>query len=278
MREEKILNHISYHAVYDSSILDSIEFASRNGFSGVQIAIESPHLSFENINSKEILEIREKSNKLGINITLHGPDDVASLMSTNPSIRKGILIYYAGLFDFAKNINASLVTIHAGAPAIFPTDTNPSEMLPKNDIQYYKKAFEENLKDIIKLAEGKTHVCIENYLLYDFILEAIQKYVSKNEVSLCWDIPKTYNKDGSVNQEIMSFFMKNLSAVRQVHLHNIREGHSHKIIELGFIDLCYYFNLLKDVDVWDYCIEVRPREKAVESLKNLKEILKNNLN
>ena len=274
MKEEKILNHISYHAVYDSSILDSIEFASRNGFSGVQIAIESPHLSFENINSKEILEIRKKSNKLGISITLHGPDDVASLMNTNPSIRKGILSYYARLFDFAKKINANLVTIHAGAPAIFPTDTTPSEMLPKNDIQYYKKAFEENLKDVIKLAEGKTHVCIENYLLYDFILEVIQKYLSRNEISLCWDIPKTYNKDGSVNQEIMNFFMKNLSAVRQIHLHSIRDGHSHKVIKPGFIDFCYYFNLLKNVDVWDYCIEVRPREKAVESLKNLKEILK----
>lgn len=143
MKEEKILNRISYHVVYDSSILDSVEFASRNGFSGVQIAIESPHLSFESINSKEILEIREKSKKLGINITLHGPDDVASLMNTNPSIRKGILSYYSNLFEFAKKINVNLVTIHAGAPAIFPTDTTPSEMLAKDDIQYYKKAFKE---------------------------------------------------------------------------------------------------------------------------------------
>jgi sugar phosphate isomerase/epimerase len=273
MRGERILDHISYHVVYDSSILDSIEFASKNGFSGVQIAIESPHLSFENINPKEILEIREKSKKLGINITLHGPDDVASLMNINPSIRKGILSYYASLFEFAKKINANLVTIHAGAPAIFPTDATPSEIFPKNDTQYYKKAFEENLKDVIKLAQGKTHVCIENYLLYDFVLEVIQKHVSRNEISLCWDIPKIYNKDGSVNQEIMNFFMKNLSAVRQVHLHSIRDGHSHKVIKPGFIDFRYYFNLLKDVDVWDYCIEVRPREKAVESLKNLNKIL-----
>ena len=43
-------------------------------------------------------------------------------------------------------------------------------------------------------------------------------------------------------------------------------------IQKGMIDV-YDLNLLKNVDVWDYCIEVRPREKAVESLKNLNKIL-----
>jgi sugar phosphate isomerase/epimerase len=68
--------------------------------------------------------------------------------------------------------------------------------------------------------------------------------------------------------------MENLFAVRQVHLHDIdTHGRSHRVVGTGVIDFGHYLKLLRDVDVWDYCIEVRPREKAVESMENLKNIV-----
>jgi sugar phosphate isomerase/epimerase len=267
----RVLKLLSYHVVYDSSILDSIEFAHKNGFSGVQIAIESPHLSFENISDAEITKIKERSEELGIRITLHGPDNL-SLLCSNVSLCNGIISYYSELFAFAKRINAEILTMHLGSPETFPTDAASPEIFPKQDVTYYKDALSKNLDKLISLSVGKIQLCIENYLLYDFILNVIQEKIKKNAY-LCWDIPKTYNKDGSINREINNFFMKNLPSVKQVHLHNIRDGHSHTTIERGLIDFCYYLKILKDVDVLDYCIEVRPREKAIESLNNLKKIL-----
>ena len=39
-----ILDNISYHAVYDDSILSALEYAKDSGFSGVQVADETPHV------------------------------------------------------------------------------------------------------------------------------------------------------------------------------------------------------------------------------------------
>jgi sugar phosphate isomerase/epimerase len=66
--------------------------------------------------------------------------------------------------------------------------------------------------------------------------------------------------------------------VKQVHLHDIRRDdsgteRSHRVIGSGEIDFNYYLGRLSEADVMDYCIEVRPREKAKESLAALKTIL-----
>jgi len=44
---EGVLNKVSYHAVYDDSILDALRFAKANGLAGVQVAVETPHLSLD---------------------------------------------------------------------------------------------------------------------------------------------------------------------------------------------------------------------------------------
>jgi sugar phosphate isomerase/epimerase len=63
-----------------------------------------------------------------------------------------------------------------------------------------------------------------------------------------------------------------------VHLHDIRQDEkgnkrSHRVIGSGDIDFTYYLDRLAEADVFDYCIEVRPREKARESLQALKKLL-----
>jgi sugar phosphate isomerase/epimerase len=74
------------------------------------------------------------------------------------------------------------------------------------------------------------------------------------------------------------FFFSSIDRVKQVHLHDIRRDErgnerSHRVIGSGEIDFAYYLNRLAEADVLDYCIEVRPREKAKESLEALKNIL-----
>jgi hypothetical protein len=49
-----ILDRVSYHAVYDRSVLDALQYAHANGFAGIQLAVEVPHLSFERLSASEI--------------------------------------------------------------------------------------------------------------------------------------------------------------------------------------------------------------------------------
>jgi sugar phosphate isomerase/epimerase len=270
----KVLERLSYHVVYDHSIADAIEFASKNGFSGIQVAVESPHLSFENLSSDDKAKIRQKSEERRIRITLHGPDDVASLLHPNLRLRKGILSYYSDLFGFAEDIGAFLITIHIGHPITYPTDTIPERRFPEVDIGHYRRTLEENLQSIINLARGKRYICVESHPLGDFVLQVLEQHLLDGELGLCWDIAKTFDKNGNINEPLHHYLMQNLSAIRQVHLHDIdSRGRSHRVVGTGIIDFRYYLELLGDADVWDYCIEVRPREKAVESLENLRRIM-----
>lgn len=274
MMYNNIFEHISYHAVYDESIIKALEFAAKNGFSGIQVAVESPHLTFENLSTKEKTEIRQKSKELGIRISLHGPDDVTSLLQNNPHIRKGIHSYYAELFAFAEEIEAILVTIHIGYPVMYKTDTIPTSSYPEIDIQFYTKVLEENIDSVLDSANKRVYICVENYFLEDFILQVLEKYLYEGKLGLCWDIAKTYNRDGSINEQLQKYLYENRYYIKQVHLHDMNStGSSHRTIGTGIIDFRFHLEQISGVDILDYCIEVRPGEKAVESLNNLRKIL-----
>ncbi|MDE1850337.1 MAG: sugar phosphate isomerase/epimerase [Candidatus Micrarchaeota archaeon] len=273
MNKNKVFERISYHVVYDDSIMDSIDFASKNGFSGIQIAMDVLHLGFDNSSNAEILRIKEKSQELGVRINLHAPDG-ASLVFPYSNTDKGIISYYSDLIDFAVKIGAKIITIHPGKPSHFPTDTVPQEIYPKRDLGLYKKILEKNLDRLLELSKGKVQLCIENYEWLPFVTETMQDYITRTDLGLCWDLEKMHNKpDGSVKTEILDFYTRNLSRIKQVHLHSIVEGKAHKVIQPGIIDFSHYLKLLDQVDVLDYCIEVRPKEKALESLNNLKKML-----
>jgi sugar phosphate isomerase/epimerase len=270
---QKVLSRMSYHAVYDNSILEAISFASKNGFSGIQIAIETPHLSFERLDDGDILKIRKASLEQKIRLSLHAADD-ASLTNSCTEISNGILNYYSKLIDFAVKVGAERITIHSGSPTLFPTDTEPRELFPKIDKAYYKEVFSRNLRKLLEMAKSKVKICIENYGLYGFALEVLQENLAGDlGLKLCWDLEKTYGGGNAADMRIVDFFTKNRAYVDQVHLHSLINSKGHSVIQKGIVDFPYYFDILKDADVQDYCIEVRPREKAVESLENLKKIL-----
>ncbi|MDE1870415.1 MAG: sugar phosphate isomerase/epimerase [Candidatus Micrarchaeota archaeon] len=269
---ENVLNRISYHVIYDYSIIAALEFAASNGFSGIQIAMDSLHLGFEDLSDKEVEVIKIGSEALNVCINLHAPDG-ASLVYPYGRTDRGIMSYYSDLIEFAKKIGAKIITIHPGVPAHFPTDTEPSQLFAEQDIELYKQIFKSNLDKLLELADGKVQICIENVNLQPFVIETLEEYVKSTALGLCWDFEKMHNRNHSINTEVREFFFRNLAAVKQVHLHNITNGKSHRVIQPGLIDFKYYLGLLKDFDVLDYCIEVRPREKAVESLENLRKIL-----
>lgn len=268
-----ILDRISYHAVYDDSILDALEYAHENGFAGIQVAVESPHMSFESLSDETIGQISDYAGTNNLYVTIHAPDETASLFQPSRFLREGILNYYRALFEFAARIKVRLVTIHIGQIAAFPTDTLRELSIPEEDQAIYREIATQNLDKLIEFAAGRFTICVENYALDQFSLFLLRSYLDSNRIALCWDIPKAWN-----NQILERFFFSSISRVKQVHLHDIREDErgnkrGHRVIGSGDIDFIYYLDRLAEANVLDYCIEVRPREKAKESLQALKKLL-----
>jgi sugar phosphate isomerase/epimerase len=268
-----VLDHISYHAVYDASIMDALEYARENGFAGIQLAVETPHMSFESLSDRTIADIAAFAVSNNLYLTVHAPDETASLFQPSRFLREGILNYYHALFDFAARVRARLVTIHIGQMNIFPTDTVRELTVPEEDQAIYREVVKQNLDKLLDFDAGQFTLCIENYALDQFSLFLLRSYLDDHRIALCWDIAKSWN-----NPIFERFFFSSIEHVKQVHLHDIRQDdrgrqRSHRVIGTGEIDFANYLDKLTQADVLDYCIEVRPREKAKESLQALKRIL-----
>lgn len=269
----KVLEFASYHAVYEDSILDALRLAGGAGFSGIQVAVESPHLAFDAIPPDECRRIAEHCRQQGMRVALHAPDTAVSLLETNRCLRQGTFAYFASLFEFAERISCRLITIHAGKISTFGTDTEPRRLIPEQDLPLYRRAFHENLGRLIDMASGRFMICIENYLMDDMVQEAVQPCLDAGRLFLCWDLAKTY-RNGVRDEDQEEFLWRNVSRIRQVHLHDFAGNRSHMAVGTGQLDFMRYLPRLAAANVQDFCHEVRPRQRAIESLANLKALIR----
>lgn len=270
---KSILDLISYHAVYDRSVIDALRYAKQNGFAGIQVADETPHLSFEHLTDDGIAEIAEFASSQGLYITLHAPDDACSLFQCSRYLADGIAKYFQALFSFGRRIGSRLVTIHAGSMTTFGADDDSGREMPRKDIPLYETAFRGNIETLLGLAENSFMVCVENYRMELSTLDLLLPYLERGDLFLCWDLPKSAEQ-----ADIEEFYFSHPAWIKQLHLHDVRrlpDGRirSHRVIGTGDVDFARYLRILRDADVEDYCIEVRPREKAKESLEVLKGIV-----
>src|SRR4030042_4401731 len=271
--KKRILQRISYHAVYDNSIMDALEFAYENGFAGIQLTTDSPHLSFESLPESSIIKIRSFLENKNLYLTIHAPDEAISPYTNSKVLRKGVLDYCRVLFDFASKMKAPLVTIHLGTPISFRTDTKPQIEIPSTDLKLYKSILKEYLETLVNLVENRFLLCVENYQMNQFNMEMMEPYLASKELSICWDLAKSYG-----NMKMERYLMHNVPHIKQLHLHDVchhADGsyRTHCVIGTGELDFRYYLSKTSSADIVDYCIEVRPREKAKESLEALKLIL-----
>lgn len=265
----RILERISYHAVYDDSILDALAFAKSHGFAGVQVAVEAPHLSFESLPDAECEKIASFRAEHRLSVCLHAPDDATSLFTFSRYLREGVFDYFEALLAFAEKIRAKLVTVHPGSMVGFGTHTEPAERIPRSDRSLYRRVFAENLARLVDLARDRTILCAEYWQADPIITESLQPHLEAGDLALCWDLAKTFTR----GVEFERYFRDHLDYVRQVHLHDVSAGLSHRVIGSGEIDFMSYLPRLADADVLDYVIEVRPREKAEESLASLRGLI-----
>lgn len=269
-----ILERVSYHAVYDDSILDALTFAKANGFSGVQIAAEAPHLALDRLSGAEIREIAAYRSANGQRLTIHAHDTTPSLFETNRHLKAGIFSYYDALFTVGEQIGAQIATIHSGQITTFRTGGKERIPLPDKHLKHLRQAWQNNVSELIRIADGRIKICIENEGLDLFILESLHRFLESGSVALCWDIAKSYQTDLTPDPVQQEFVHCCIQHVRQVHLHDrSSSGGSHLIIGEGEIDFLKELERLPLDRILDFCIEVRPRELAKKSLANLERLL-----
>ena len=270
-----ILDRISYHAVYDASILEALSFAKANDFAGIQIADETPHLSFERLSREEIDRIAAFIGAEGVYATLHAPDETGSLFQCSRYLSAGVSNYFRALFTFARDIGVRLVTIHLGAMTVFPTDDETGRRIPQDDFPLHASSLKQNLETILNLADGRITICVENYGFGEAEFGLLEPYLGRDGLYLCWDLVK-----GARDEDLEAPFLAHPEWIKQVHLHDLRKVISgspqgHRTIGTGDIDFASQLSFLtQNATVEDYCIEVRPREKARESLLALAHIIK----
>ena len=158
---------------------------------------------------------------------------------------------------------------------VFPTDDETGRRIPREDLPRYASHLRQNLDAILKMVDGGPIICVENYGISQAELELLQPYLGHDNLFLCWDLVK-----GASQPDVEGFYRAHPEWIKQVHLHDRREVASgcikgHRKIGTGDIDFAGHLGfLMAEADVEDFCIEVRPREKARESLVVLAEIVR----
>ena len=144
-------------------------------------------------------------------------------------------------------------------------------MLPRAALTSYLETLTQNIEEVVHLAGERFILVCENYKLDEMFLDTLQPFLNSGELFLCWDLAKTFDRDGVRNKMLQEYFWENLDVVKQVHLHDFRSNppRQHRVIGTGFIDFMEFLPRLSKADIINYCIEVRPREKALESLNAL---------
>lgn len=254
---------IGYAAsVGEKSILDSMEFAKINGFNAVEINMNMKCFFPENYDKKDIENIKKYKKENDIEITMHAPEDIF-ILNLHEKVRNAGIDRLKEIIAFGKNICASRITIHIG-PTPYFTLTDSKYYLDDAYHEEYKEILKDCLVDLSDYCENKIKLCVENSgrfteKLYQDVLDNM---IYRKNIFLTWDIGHSYYE---IYDEI-NFFKKHINKIRTVHVHDVNDISDHQVVGDGKIDFSKY---VEDIGCKDkvYIIEVRPREKAVESLK-----------
>lgn len=250
----------------EKNIYDTIDYAHDNNFHAVELNINMPIFFPEKFDAEERKKIKEYSKKKEVEITFHAPEDI-SLLQLQKVIREAGINRLKEVIDFGYDIGASRLTMHVGGAVCF-TLTDRKVYMDELFYDEFKGVLKSSLKELIDYSRGKIKLCVENSGRFPekVVQETLDEILSKEkDLFLTWDIGHSYeNKYNEVE-----FFLRHLDRIRTCHVHDNNGKSDHQVVGQGNVDFKWHFGKMKDRDIV-YIIEVRPREKAAESLEQLK--------
>jgi len=265
-----LFDHVGYHVVYDGSILEAVDYASRNGFSSVQLDLNLPKFFPEKYSSEHRRGISEEAQSKSVAITVHAPE--LDLQSFHPGVLKAVTGRMVEVMDFAKDVGAKSMTVHPGPVQGFSlageAPTRITEMFP----ELHRRLFGGVLEELASHSGGCLFLCVENKEFTRGVMGVLEEVMRRFPLYLTWDLAKMYRHDGSVMGEVEAFFLGHLDWVRECHLHDVTGRGQHQVVGTGCVDFGKHLSVLADREV-NFTVEVRPRELALESLGNLRKCL-----
>lgn len=266
----------AYHTIYETSLLEAIEYAEKSGWTGIAPDLSVPVFSPERISQKERDQLRQRAYELGIEWAIHAPGDDISLTAGYPPVQEAIVNYHKQVIDFARDVSKSAtnVVVHAGTPPSFKKAGENIDAFSENYSKFYSNILLENLTELIEHGKSHVNIAIENQAWTSLVRDVVEQLIPKG-LKLCLDIPKLYDISHGLKKEDWELFQKYKDSIEVVHVHDWNTRHrGHQIVGYGSTDFEPSLRLLDEISrPVQYVFEVRPREAAEKSLSNFVRIL-----
>ena len=207
---------------------EAFEFAKEHGFDHVEILMDHPLYSIENLSPAEVLEMKECYE---LEVLLHAPATSTNFLSISDVMRKASYEELCRTIRFAEKCDAKLVTFHIGWNPGFITAKGfvfPRELYRDHNYRVLTKEMYSFLKKV-----DAEILALENTIPLDESLRsAIEFLIENTDVSLTFDIGHYFCKGGH------DVFLKYFERVKNVHLHdNDLKNDLHLALGEGKVDL-----------------------------------------
>ena len=241
---------------------EAFEFAAKNNFSHIEILMDHPYYSYENLNFAEILELK---GSYDLEILIHAPATTTNFISTSEVFRKASYQELKRTVFFAEKCGAEVITFHIG--------WNPGFITAKGFVFQKELYAEHNYKvltteffSFLKTLNDPSCLALENTIEIDEQLKkAIEFLIHNTELSLTFDVGHYYVKKGH------ELFLENFDRVKNVHLHDNNGVYDeHLALGKGIVN----FNIIpKDYEGY-LTLELREKNAIIESKKYIEEVFK----
>jgi len=261
----KISQKLGFQAYNDfRTPCEAIDFGVKSGFKCVELNGTHPCFFPENIKDSDRRAIKEAP----IDVLMHAPADI-SLFSLHKNISNASVARLKEFIDFVIECNIKNLTVHIGSTfrvALGEKITYIHEVLP----ELFKEALKRNLQELVNYSLKKSYrISIENAggFRYQISHEVLEEFLKQEKIYLTWDIGHTntlINRPAEYQIEL-TLFKKYKHLIREVHLHDNKGNEDeHNVIGKGNVNFEGYRELLINTPEF-YVLEVRPKERAIES-------------
>lgn len=254
-----------FHAVYEDDYYSAIDNADKYGFQFVQYDIGVPGFDPIHLTDDEIIKLREYARDKKIALCFHAPADYLSFFTNQNHVREGILEYYKVLLPKLELLKARHITIHTGDYSRFKMSEESGNEFIRRHGRYFSDILFENIMSLLSFRKN-VMICVENCGFDGYIIKSLDRILTATkDIKLTLDTAKAYNANKTLNNEVFDFMLKNISRVREVHIHDWNDQfRSHQTVGSGFVDFSLFKDFYHKDDVYiNY--EVRPLKEAIKS-------------
>lgn len=226
--------------------IETISFGHQHGFQGVEITCEYPRgpLDYEH---EAILQMKRLAQEYDMPLQVHAPYINLRLADLNPRIRGASVQSVKDGIDFARQIDARIVTMHLG---------NTTKRRLKQVYESVRKALLNSILTLTEYAEQQdVTIAIENVQTDDKsvweealgkraeeIIDILKEIDSRN-IGVTFDVGHANTISDPTNLAV-----KLAPYVVNVHLHdNDGSSDQHLVIGQGSIDFLKILHILKEI-------------------------------